>query len=124
MQWLYTHWTYLTLTIVSLLCLALIDRRLKLLIWRSLTSRRATLAAIGSAVGFFLIWDIAGILLGIFNTNTRYTIGLNLFTPDLPIEEVFFLTLLSYSVLLLTRYFETHPSNAGKAKQVVRNKKP
>lgn len=52
---------------------------------------------------FFLAWDIAGIWLKVFSTNQRYVLGLYLFTPDLPIEECFFLILLTYVILLVTR---------------------
>ena len=44
----------------------------------------------------FLIWDVAGIALGIFfRGSTEFMTGL-LIGPELPIEEALFLTLLSY----------------------------
>lgn len=101
MNWLYSHWAYAAILLVSLSGLTLADYRWKLVYFSSRPgARQATLATLGLMVGFFLIWDIAGIILGIFYTNPRFTLGLNLTTPNLPIEEVGFLTLLVYSCLL------------------------
>jgi lycopene cyclase domain-containing protein len=56
-------------------------------------------------VTFFLIWDLAGISLGIFfRGNAPYLTGI-LLSEELPLEEVFFLILLSYSALLLLKAF-------------------
>ena len=45
---------------------------------------------------FFLIWDLAGITLGIFfRGNPGLLTGIQL-SPELPLEELFFLTLLCY----------------------------
>lgn len=116
MSWLYTHWAYIAILVVSLAGLSIADRRWKLVFFAPKAgARQATLATIGLLVGFFLIWDIVGILLGIFYTNPRFTLGINLLSPNLPIEEVLFLTLLVYSCLLIDiaarRWFnrrETH----------------
>jgi lycopene cyclase domain-containing protein len=57
--------------------------------------------AVSISVGviFFLIWDLFGIANGIFFRGE--TVGLTglLLAPELPIEEVLFLTLLCYSTL-------------------------
>ena len=57
--------------------------------------------AVSIAVGviFFLIWDLFGIANGIFFRGE--TVGLTglLLAPELPLEEVLFLTLLCYSTL-------------------------
>jgi len=63
-------------------------------------AKHATITTLLIGVSFFLVWDIAGIMLGIFSTNPRYVFGLNFFTPNLPIEEVLFLTLLIYVSLI------------------------
>jgi lycopene cyclase domain-containing protein len=52
------------------------------------------------AVVVFLIWDLVGIALGIFFRGSGpYLTGITI-APELPIEEVFFLTLLSYTILI------------------------
>ena len=103
MACLYTKWAYALILVISLGGLALFDWRYRLLLWRSLPSRQATFATLGCMLVFYLLWDIAGIWLKIFSTNPRYVLGLYLGSPDLPIEEVFFLTLLTYVILLAAR---------------------
>lgn len=103
MLWLYSKWAYALILCVSLSGLAILDWRYKLLLWRSRASKSATLATIAAMLLFYLAWDIAGIWLKVFSTNQRYVLGLYLFTPDLPIEECFFLILLTYVILLVTR---------------------
>lgn len=55
--------------------------------------------AILTGVAFFLMWDLFGIASGIFFRGE--TIGLTglLIAPELPLEEVFFLTVLCYTTL-------------------------
>jgi lycopene cyclase domain-containing protein len=65
----------------------------------------ATLGSVGIAVVVFLIWDIVGITFGIFfRGSTPFLSGL-LLGPELPLEELFFLILLSYNTLLVYQYF-------------------
>jgi lycopene cyclase domain-containing protein len=50
---------------------------------------------------FFLAWDLSGIGLGIFfRGETPFMTGV-VIAPELPIEEVFFLTLLCYLTMNL-----------------------
>lgn len=74
---------------------------------------KATGATLGVLLGFFLLWDICGIILGIFRTNPTYTVGLNIFTPNLPLEEVLFLILLSYVTLLTYKASERLAAKRG-----------
>lgn len=93
---------YLGALIVSILGLYLIDRRHKLAIP---ASPRAALLAILISVVVFLLWDLAGIALGIFFRGDAPHLSGVLLAPELPIEEVFFLTLLSYNALLVYQWF-------------------
>ena len=62
---------------------------------------RATLLTLAVSVAFFSLWDAAGIFMGIFFTgNTSWLVGIEL-GPEYPIEELFFLTLFSYSTLVI-----------------------
>jgi len=57
--------------------------------------RRATIVLAAGLV-FFIVWDLAGISQGIFfRGETDFMTGLQL-APELPLEELFFLTLLCY----------------------------
>ena len=78
---------------IALIGMVMLDRRFSLFFWSD--ARRATIVLIGGVV-FFLVWDIAGVALGIFfRGETSFMTGLQV-APEVPLEEVFFLTLLCY----------------------------
>lgn len=84
---------YLAALTISITGMVLLDRRFALFFWRD--ARRAAIV-LPLGVAFFLVWDLGGILLGIFfRGQTDFMTGL-LIGPELPIEEAFFLTLLCY----------------------------
>lgn len=59
-----------------------------------------TVITLAVAVVVFLIWDLVGIAMGIFfRGEGPYLTGITI-APELPIEEVFFLILLSYTILI------------------------
>lgn len=89
---------YLTALVISLLGMGLIDRRHRLALFAGKITQ--TLVSVGVGVVFFLIWDIVGIAQGVFFRGAGpYQTGI-LIGPELPLEEVFFLTLLCYVTLL------------------------
>ena len=59
--------------------------------------RAAIVLAVG--VAFFLAWDVAGITLGIFFRGNPGLLTGVLLAPELPLEELFFLVLLCYTVM-------------------------
>lgn len=65
---------------------------------------RATLFAVGLSVVVFLIWDIVGIANGIFFRGDAPHLSGILLAPELPLEELFFLILLSYNTLVVYRW--------------------
>ncbi len=90
------NFAYLAALTVALTGMVLLDRRFGLFFWRD--ARRAAIV-LPLGVAFFLGWDLGGILLGIFfRGQNEYMTGL-LIGPELPIEEVFFLTLLCYNTM-------------------------
>jgi len=98
---------YLLGLLVALFCLGLIDRRYKLAYF---TDRRRTLLTVLIVVGLFTIWDALGIYFGIFfYGGSSLVLPVRLFA-QFPIEEIFFLTLLTYSTLLAWRYFHRKKS--------------
>ena len=89
---------YVMALLVAIACLALIDWRYKLVWWHN---RRLAARTIALGVAFFLAWDIVGVRLGIFFPGeSAYDTGLMLL-PGVPVEELFFLTLLMYQALIL-----------------------
>lgn len=90
------NFAYLAALAVALTGMVLLDRRFGLFFWRD--ARRAAIV-LPLGIAFFLVWDLGGILLGIFfRGQTDFMTGL-LIGPELPIEEVFFLTLLCYNTM-------------------------
>jgi lycopene cyclase domain-containing protein len=84
---------YLLSLLAVLAAMALIDRRFRLFFWRDAT--RAALV-LGIGVAFLLAWDLVGIGAGIFyRGETVLMTGVQL-APELPVEELFFLTFLCY----------------------------
>lgn len=59
-----------------------------------------TLIIVGTAVIFFLVWDVVGIAEGVFFRGSGPWMTGVLLGPELPLEELFFLILLSYSTLV------------------------
>jgi len=84
---------YLAALAIALTGMVMLDRRFTLFFWKD--ARRAAIVLITGVV-FFLVWDLAGIGLGIFfRGETSFMTGLQL-APELPVEELFFLILLCY----------------------------
>jgi lycopene cyclase domain-containing protein len=84
---------YLAALLFSILGLALLDRKYRLVFYVN-----AKMAALTTAIGvvFFSIWDAVGIANGIFfKGDNELLVGLEVF-HEYPIEEAFFLTLLAY----------------------------
>ena len=89
---------YLAALAIALTGMVVLDRRFRLFFWRD--ARRASIVLVAGLV-FFLAWDLSGIGLGIFfRGETSFMTGL-VVAPELPVEEIFFLTLLCYLTMNL-----------------------
>jgi lycopene cyclase domain-containing protein len=92
------QFAYLAGLIFSIVGLGLFDWKFKL---GFSINRKAALLATLLPLIFFLLWDGAGIALGIFfRGETSHLTGL-LIAPELPLEELFFLFLLNYTTLTI-----------------------
>lgn len=90
---------YLAGILFGLAGIATIDFKYRLALF---TQTKRTLATLGIALSFFLAWDLNGIGLGVFWEGSRtYLLGIDLLA-EVPVEEPFFLLLLTY--LLLVSY--------------------
>lgn len=88
---------YLGALALSLVGMGLIDFKHRLALFASPIK---TLIAVGVPVILLLGIDLIGIALGIFfRGQTEFLSGI-LLAPELPVEEVFFLTLLCYTTLV------------------------
>ena len=91
---------YLAALLVSITGLLVIDRRFKLAFWFDTIRTGKTIAL---SIFVFVIWDIIGINMGIFfKGNSQYMLPF-VIAPEFPVEELFFLFLLTYVALLLIR---------------------
>lgn len=98
MSAIYPAGAYLIGLLVSLAGLGFLDWRYRVALF---ADARRTLATVGIGVAAFLVWDLAGVGLGIFfRGEAPYLTGIQV-APEVPLEEVFFLTLLVYQTLLL-----------------------
>jgi lycopene cyclase domain-containing protein len=89
---------YLLGLLIGLTGMVVLDLRFRLFFGRGAV-RAAIVLVIG--VAFFLAWDAAGIGLGIFfRGDPSLLLGVQL-APELPLEELFFLTLLCYLTMNL-----------------------
>ncbi len=84
---------YLAALLVSLTGMVVLDLRFRLFFARDPRAAGIVLAA---GMLFFLVWDLAGIGLGIFFRGGSPLLTGVLLAPELPLEEVFFLALLCY----------------------------
>ena len=92
------QYAYLLGLLFSIIGLGLFDWKFKL--GFSTNKKAAALATLLPLI-YFLLWDGAGIALGIFfRGETSHLTGI-LVAPELPLEELFFLFLLNYTTLTI-----------------------
>ena len=97
------QWFYLLGLVAAIGCLIVVDRKFKLAFFHDARRTAITLAI---SIWLFIVWDIFGIKLGIFfHGGSDYTLPYRII-PEFPIEEVFFLFLLTYVALLIYRFVE------------------
>lgn len=93
-----TAWEYLLALAVSLASMVVMDRRWRLVLWHR---RRRAAGVLLAGVAFFLLWDLTAIALGFFERGESAAMtGIELL-PELPLEELFFITFLCYLTLVL-----------------------
>lgn len=107
-----TSWLYLIGLLFGLAGLAALDWRHRVALF---AQPRRALATLAIGVVFFLLWDLIGVGLDIFFIGgAPYLTGLRV-APQVPVEELLFLTLLCYQSLLLWLAFSRRHSAVGSA---------
>lgn len=105
---------YLGALVVSLAGLGFLDWRYRVALF---ADARRTLATVVIGVAVFVVWDLVGVGLGIFfRGESSYLTGVQV-APEVPLEELFFLTLLVYQTLLAWLAFSrraTSPEEAAR----------
>ena len=102
-------YTYLAILFFSITGMIIIDWRYKLVFY---DVPKAATRAIAIMMAILLFVDVIGINWNVFATNTIHVSGIFLGNPNLPIEEIFFLFLLCYFVLVLNTYLKKRLKNA------------
>src|SRR5699024_1681711 len=93
-----TGLVYLLCLLVPLVCMAVLDRRFRLVLWRAPRRGAVVLAA---GIGLFLLWDLAAIAVGHYRMGQSPLMTGILLGPELPLEELVFIAFLSYHALVL-----------------------
>jgi lycopene cyclase domain-containing protein len=88
---------YLIALLVSIAGCVILDLRWRLAL---AVATARTLLSVGIGVAFFFIWDMVGIGTGVFFRGHSPWLTGYVVAPEVPVEELFFLTLLSYTILL------------------------
>lgn len=89
---------YLLCLLASAACVVAVDLRFRLFLGRSWRDAVLVLAA---GLAFFLVWDLAGIGLGVFaRGDGPYLTGI-MIAPELPLEEPIFLLFLCEVTMVL-----------------------
>ena len=89
---------YLLCLLVSLGCMVLLDRRFRLVFWRS-PRTAAVVLALGLVL--FLGWDLAAISSQHYAAGKSQAMTGIMLAPELPLEEILFITFLCYLTLVL-----------------------
>lgn len=89
---------YLLSLLAGIACMLLLDFRFRLYFWRD--ARSATIVTL-VGVAVLLLWDLAGIRLGIFIRGEGQIATGVLLAPELPIEEPIFLTFLVLCTMVI-----------------------
>jgi lycopene cyclase domain-containing protein len=93
-------WLYLLAIVGSTAGVGLVDHRWRLCLFAH-PARTVALVAAGAA--FFLTWDLVAIGLDIYRRGGSPAMTGIEVTPDLPVEEVFFVIFLGYLTLVVHR---------------------
>lgn len=84
--------------LISTVCMALLDARFRLVLWRD-TFRSLAVLVVGIVV--FLLWDLVAIAQGFYHRGQSEAMTGVMLAPELPVEELLFITFLCYVTLVL-----------------------
>lgn len=91
-------------------CIALLDVRFGLVLWRD---RRRSLLVLAVGIAVFLLWDVAAIWLGFYHRGDSAAMTGLMLAPELPVEELLFITFLCYVTLVLRGLVELCLARVG-----------
>ena len=89
---------YLAALLAATGCMALLDHRFRLVLWADL--RRGLLVLV-IGIAFFLLWDVVAIAAGFYHRGQSEAMTGIMLGPELPLEELVFVSFLCYLTLVL-----------------------
>ncbi|CAM3567296.1 lycopene cyclase domain-containing protein [Isoptericola cucumis] len=92
------RWLYLACLLLSSAGMVAMDRRWKLFLF---ARPRRGLVTLACGVAFFLLVDVAAIVLGFYGRGAGASLSGLEVLPHLPVEEVVFVTFLCYLTMVL-----------------------
>ncbi len=93
---------YLLSILGSTFCMGLVDRRWRLFLF---DRPRRAVALVAAGLGFFVLWDVIAIELGIYARGESAAMTGIEVLPELPLEELFFIVFLCYLTMVLHGLF-------------------
>jgi lycopene cyclase domain-containing protein len=93
-------WSYLASLVLAIGCMALVDRRWRLVLWAH-PGRAA--AVLGLGLALFLCWDVVALRRHLYERGDSPVMTGVEALPGLPLEEIFFILFLCYLTLVLDR---------------------
>jgi lycopene cyclase domain-containing protein len=96
-------WTYLGTLVVALGCIALVDRRWRLVLW---ADPRRGVAVLAAGVLVFLVWDLVAVHHHFYRRGETEVMTGAQIAPGVPVEEVFFVLFLCYVTVVLHRLLD------------------
>lgn len=105
-----TGLAYAGVLLAVTVCMALLDVRFRLVLWRD---RRRSLLVLATGIVVFLLWDVAAISLGFYHRGDSAAMTGLMLAPELPVEELLFITFLCYATLVLRGLVELCLARVG-----------
>lgn len=94
-------------------CMTLLDARFRLVLWRD---PRRSLLVLAVGITMFLLWDVAAIWLGFYHRGDSEAMTGLMLAPELPVEELLFITFLCYVTLVLRGLVELSVAHRGEGR--------
>ncbi len=109
--------TYGAALLVSTACIALLDARFRLVLWRE---GRRSLIVLAIGIAFFLVWDLIAIAQDFYHRGESEAMTGIMLAPELPVEELLFITFLCYVTLVLHGLVALGLTRSGRLQEAAR----
>jgi len=101
----------------STACMAVLDARFRLVLWRE---GRRSLIVLAIGIAFFLVWDLIAIAQNFYHRGESEAMTGIMLAPELPVEELLFITFLCYVTLVLHGLIALGLTRSGRLHETAR----